>query len=338
MACSYSRSASSGKRCTACPAPRRPRPALDLAQHARLGHELGARIGRAARSAPAQQLPRLGHLALARHQRGAAGLHFQRALGVVDAGQPGFGGLEKSPRCSAACASISQAWTSALCFGIAVGIGHRRPARAPCASRCLVAAALARRCPAAGSAASACCGLARLPQLECSAPRVRKGQRCRAGRGSPARAVRGGVDDSAGFPSAPAHSRGGGRLRAGSFKVRPAPLLGLGLLGPSARAPARPARAPGFELLGLARQCKRHRSHRRPPAQARPDGHQRGHARGRRSAWVGFEHGVEQPWPQRAGRACAAGSAARRDQGRALGRGCRRQQARAAALPARRCG
>ena len=48
---------------------------------------------RAALGHAADQLARLRHLALARQQRGAARLHLERALRVVDLGQPGFGGL-----------------------------------------------------------------------------------------------------------------------------------------------------------------------------------------------------------------------------------------------------
>ena len=68
-------------------------PQLHVAQHLGLGEELGAAVGRRLLRRLADQFARFLDLALARQQRGAARLHLERALRVVDLGEPALGAL-----------------------------------------------------------------------------------------------------------------------------------------------------------------------------------------------------------------------------------------------------
>jgi hypothetical protein len=69
-------------------------PELHVAQHLRFGEQLGAGVGRRLLRSKAHQFAGFLDLALARQQRGAPGLHFERALRVVDLGEPALGTLE----------------------------------------------------------------------------------------------------------------------------------------------------------------------------------------------------------------------------------------------------
>ena len=67
-------------------------PALDVAQHLGLGHQLGAGVVAGALGHGLDQGAGLFDLALARQDGGAPHLHLQRTLRAVHLGQPGFGG------------------------------------------------------------------------------------------------------------------------------------------------------------------------------------------------------------------------------------------------------
>ena len=69
-------------------------PTFDFTQHAGFGDELGARIVGAAFRRAAHRFAGLADAALARLHGGAARLHIQCALGVVDAREPALGTRE----------------------------------------------------------------------------------------------------------------------------------------------------------------------------------------------------------------------------------------------------
>ena len=114
------------------PAPRRPRPTAWRRAAARPRRRSLARASSAVCSGTRRISSRASAILPWRgEQRGAARLHLERALRVVDLGQPALRRRRSRRCCSAACASSSQAWVSAALavarhVVVAIVVGDRR--------------------------------------------------------------------------------------------------------------------------------------------------------------------------------------------------------------------